>query len=242
MPTTRPRLVQIFGERCSGTNFVAELLRRNLPGLLPTDHYGWKHGYADRVVDDAPECLFVVVHRDVFDWVRSLQQKPWHAGAPLRDRPLGEFVREPWWCEWGRDMPMAEDDPRFGTEMLHERDRATGERFANVLQLRAAKQRDWAALAERVRHAVSVRYEDVAAEPKRFVREVARRFGLRRWPWFRAIRTHKGGPRPFVATRYEPIEPADVDWIAAQVDADLERRAGYDIDARRAELVPISRR
>lgn len=232
----RPRLLQIFGERCSGTNYVAALLRRNLPQLTVTDRYGWKHGFTDRVTDAAPGCLFVVVHRDAFDWVRSLCRQPWHAAAPLRDRPLGEFVREPWWCEWGRDMQLPPDDPRRGTEMVHERDPATGERFANALLLRTAKYRDWATLPGRVRHVLAVRYEDAAAEPRRFVRDVARRFGLWRWPWLRGVATRKGGPERFVATRYEPIAPVDLEWIVDQLDEELERSCGYDVPARAREL------
>ena len=236
MRVPTPRLVQLFGERCSGTNYVAALLRRNLPQLTATDRYGWKHGFTDRVRDPAPECLFVVVHRDPFDWVRSLWQQPWHAGPPLRGREFAAFVREPWWCEWGQDMELAADDPRRGTEMVHERDPASGQRFANVLQLRAAKYRDWETLATRVRHVVAVRYEHAAAEPRAFVRDVARRFGLWRWPWFRGVATRKGGPERFVATRYAPIAPADLQWIAMQLDPELEQRCGYDVAARVREL------
>jgi hypothetical protein len=236
----RPTKLQVFGERCSGTNFVAQLLRRNLPGLRLVDEFGWKHGYSEHVRDEAPECVFVVVHRDPFDWVRSLWRMPWHAAPALRERPLGEFLREPWWCQWGQDMQLAEGDPRLGTEMLHERDPATGERFATVMHLRAAKMRDWATLRHRVRHHASVRYEDVASEPRRFVADFARRFGLRRWPWFRPVRTFKGGRTAFVAKRYAPFAPEDLRWVVAQLDPDLERAAGYDVHelAARLEAVP----
>lgn len=227
MGDVRPTELQIFGERCSGTNFVAELLRRNLPGLSRTDRYGWKHGFTWKVKDEAPSCVFVVVHRDPLDWVRSLHQKPWHCAEPLRDRSFAEFVREPWWCEWGRDMSLDEGDERLGTEMMHERDPQTGERFANVLRMRAAKLRDWRSLAGRVRHCLAVRYEDVVADPKAFVRRVAREFALRRWPWFRAVRTFKGGRDPFVKKQYPPIAEPHLAWLRSELDPEAERWAGY---------------
>jgi len=224
-----PTQLQIFGERCSGTNFVAQLLRRNLPCLRLTDRYGWKHGFARRIEDGAPECAFVIVSRDPVDWVRSLHRKPWHAGNSLHDRTLPDFLREPWWCEWGRDMELAAGDPRMGTEMMHERDPVTGERFANVMRLRSSKLRDWQALQARVRHHVAVRYEDVLAQPKAFVLDASRRLGLRRWPWYRAVKTFKGGAERFVRKEYEDMASDDREWVVTQLDADVERAAGYSL-------------
>ncbi len=236
MRETRPRRLQLFGERCSGTNYVAELLRRNV-GLRATDEFGWKHGWPQGVIGPAADCVFAIVVRDPFDWVRSLHRQPWHAAAPLRDRPLAQFLREPWWCEWGRDMTLAAHDARRGTEMMHERDPATGERFANVMRLRTAKLRAWLALEQRVQHVAVVRYEHAAGEPRRFVREFAQRFGLRRWPWLRAVRTFKGGPDPFVKRELAAMAAADVEWVARELDEALERRCGYDIAARAAALL-----
>lgn len=231
MSTTRPKQLQIFGERCSGTNYVAQLLRRNVPGLALTDRYGWKHGFVERVPEVAEDCVFVVVHRDPFDWVRSLHQKPWHAAEPLRGLSLTPFLREPWWCQWGRDMEIPADDPRRGAEMLHERDPASGERFANVLRLRTAKLRAWHSLAARVAHVRVVRYEDVLAEPRAFLRGFARQFGLFRWPWLRPVKTFKGGRDPFVPKQYEALVAPDLAWIASELDRDVERAAGYDLEA-----------
>jgi len=228
--------LQIFGERCSGTNYVAELLRRNLPQLQSTDRYGWKHGLLWQVRDEAPDCLFVVVHRDPFDWVRSLHRTPWHAAAPLRDLTLSQFLRAQWWCEWGRDMPLAAADERHGTEMLHERDPETKQRHANVLRMRTTKLRTWATLPERVRHCVAVRYEDVLADERAFVRDVAASVGARRRLWHRGVRTFKGGSSRFVRRDYEPFAPEDVDWVLAQLDADVERAAGYDLAAAAARV------
>jgi len=37
--------VQIFGERCSGTNFVTEMIKLNCPQAKLSNPLGWKHGY-----------------------------------------------------------------------------------------------------------------------------------------------------------------------------------------------------
>jgi hypothetical protein len=240
-PAPRPRRIQIFGERCSGTNWVAQILRRNLPGMRLVDDFGWKHSWATGAPEQGEDCIFVVVHRDPFDWLRSLHQMPWHTGPELRGVPFAQFLRTPWRCVWGSDMELAVDDARHGTEMLHERDPATGEPFANAMRLRTAKIRSWDALRDRVRHHVVLRYETVLADPRAFVREFAARFGLRRWPWFRGVKTFKGGPQRFQQKRYEPIACDDLQWIAQELDSQLELTHGFDLYRRVAELrVPDS--
>jgi hypothetical protein len=231
MSERRLRRLQIFGERCSGTNYVAQLLRRNL-GLEPTDAHGWKHGWLDRVEGPAADTLFVVVHRDPFDWLRSLHRMPWHAAPALQGLPFAQFVRTPWWCEWGQHMDLEPQDPRRGTEMLHERDPDTGRRFDHVLALRTAKHRAWEALAGRVQHVAALRYEDAAAAPAQVVRDLAQRFALRRWPWLRAVAGEKGGRQRYVEKPPVPLAEADLRFIAEQLDPDLERRCGYDLVAR----------
>lgn len=233
----RPRWLQIFGERCSGTNYVAQLLRRNAWGLRPTDRHGWKHGFCDDVKGPEDDTLFVLVVRDPFEWATSLWRTPWHAAQPLRDATFSEFVRMEWRCEWGRDMELAADDPRIGTEMTHEHDPSTGSRFVDVLALRAAKLRSHLALASRVRRFAVVRYEDAAASPRACCAELLGSHSVRRWPWFRAVRTWKGGADPFVPKPRQPMSREDALWIASRLDHDLERAIGYDVDARVAQLI-----
>jgi hypothetical protein len=231
------RWLQLFGERCSGTNFVAQLLRRNAWRLSPTDRFGWKHGFVDEVRGPAEDTAFLLVVRDPFDWAQSLWRQPWHAAAPLRDATFSDFLRMEWHCEWGRDMELAKGDPRIGSEMLHERDPATGERFVDILALRAAKLRAHLSLRDRVRRFSVAQYERVAAEPRAFCREFCAEHGIARWPWFRPVRTFKGGTDPFVPKPREPMRRDDVLHIASRLDAALEREVGYDVAARCRELL-----
>lgn len=232
----RPRRIQVYGERCSGTNWIAQILRRNLPGMHIVDDFGWKHGWPLGEVTAATDTLFVVVHRDPFDWLRSLHQMPWHTGPELHGVPFAQFVRTTWRCVWGSDMELPADDLRLGTEMMHERDPTTGQPFANAMRMRTAKLRSWDSLRNRVLHHLDLRYEEVLSDPRAFVRDFAYRFGLRRWPWFRDVKTFKGGAQRFQQKQYAPIAADDLRWIAHELDAELERMHGFDLQQRVAEL------
>jgi len=233
---TTPTRVQVYGERCSGTKWIAQLLLHNLLSIRAVDDFGWKHGWVQGDVDHAGDCVFVVVHRDPFDWLRSLHKMPWHAAPELRSVPFARFLRTPWRCLWGADMELAAGDPRAGTEMRHERDLATGAPFSNVMRLRSAKMRAWDQLPARVLHHVDVRYEEVLRDPRAFVQGFAARFGLRRWPWFRNVRTFKGGHGRYAPKQYAPIAADDLAWIASQLDVEQERAHGFDVAARMAAL------
>lgn len=234
----RPARVQIYGERCSGTNYVAELLRRNLRGPPVVDDFGWKHGWIRGDVESADDCVFVVVHRDPFDWLRSLHGMPWHAAPELRGVSFARFVRTPWRCVWGADMELEDGDPRRGSEMLHERDPRGGAPFANAMRLRTSKHRAWDELRVRARHHEFVRYEDVARDPRGFVRTFCERFALPRRAWFHDVTTFKGGRDRYRPKRYEPIDAEDLSWIVAELDHELELAHGYNIRARIPELTP----
>lgn len=223
--------IQIFGERCSGTNYLEHLLRRNVPEVPLTWEFGWKHFFPRPGAEAADDCLFVVIYRNAFDWLRSLHRTPWHAAPELWHLDFARFIRAPWWCVYDEHWPVAPDDPRYGTELLIERDPVTGERFANVLRLRSAKIRAWEDLRARARHAAAVRYEDLNADPAAAVAALAGAFGLPQLPAFRPVREDKGGSRRYRRKVYPPIGEADLQFILAELDPALEALAGYDLAA-----------
>ena len=106
-----------LARRCAsrGDASAAEPLVAHLRAAAP-----W--GLATTVTSYAPERL------------RSLQRTPWHVAPALRGLPMAEFLRHEWWCVWDEDGEVFPGDPRYGTEMMIERDPETQQRFANVLK------------------------------------------------------------------------------------------------------------
>jgi hypothetical protein len=227
--------IQIFGERCSGTNFLRLLLQENIESVPIRSDFGWKHSFHQTDLEGADDCLFVVVCRNPFDWVRSLHRRPYHAGPTLKRIPFSEFIRREWWCVWDEDARKAPDDEVYGTEMMSERNPETGERFPDVLRMRTAKIRNWQSLADKVPHSEFVRYEDLAAAPAAFIDSLAGRFGLSRNPTFRPIEGRRGGERKFQPRQYAPIRKRDIAHIVGRLDVPLESRVGYDVPALAAD-------
>ena len=84
----------IFGERNSGTNYLENILKQKLY-LKFTNEYGYKHWYIKNLeprginntttdneckksIDDSDDTLFIVIVRNVYDWVGAMYKKPHH--------------------------------------------------------------------------------------------------------------------------------------------------------------------
>lgn len=230
--------MQIYGQRCSGTNVVAQTLAANIPELRLTDAYGHKHWFVPDQTLFPPHTLSVVVARNAFDWVRSLHRQPWHAHPELKAKPFAEFIRSEWHSCWDEHFHHIEPGhPLLGQEMMHERDPATGERFANCLAKRTAKLRHWAALPTRAHNVALVSYDAFLRAPEAFVAAMATATGLARTDTFQSVSSYKGqGFFAYVPQTYDDLAPADVAHIEAWLDPAVE--AQYGLSATYAGATP----
>jgi hypothetical protein len=237
--------IQIFGERCSGTNYLESLVSTNVRNAEIGWEFGWKHFFPHGDPAAAADTVFLVIYRHPFRWLQSLHRNPWHVAPHLRGRSFAEFIRSEWMCVYDESSNTPPSDPRYGQEMLFERDPRTGERFANVLHLRSAKIRAWQAIGEQTPRFLFLRYEDLDAQPERALRTIQERLGLQmrrrlqiptgykgkmslkqrvKYAWSGGT---KGG---FQRPQYTEIAAQDQAFIVQNLDLRLEHEIGYLLD------------
>ena len=71
----------IYGERCSGTNYLEDIISKNF-NVEITWRYGWKHFFGHNITDktnnletdikNADDVLFICIVRDIIPWINSL--------------------------------------------------------------------------------------------------------------------------------------------------------------------------
>jgi len=68
----------IYGERCSGTSYLENLIKINFDCQLHFD-FCWKHffGFNDEQLKHSEDTLFICIVRNPIDWINSLY-KPQH--------------------------------------------------------------------------------------------------------------------------------------------------------------------
>lgn len=220
---------QVFGERRTGTNYVARLMSDNLD-ITETTKYGWKHTYPTMPCI-ARSALIVVVVRAPLAWLSSLHNRPFaksHEGLAFP-----EFLRSEWYDQYrAKDFGHA----RWGYGGMP-RDRAianqldrhpiTGARFANPLEMRTIKNQCFLGLMSRESNCVVVDYDVANDTPVEMVREIADAFDI-------AVRADvavpghvgaKGHQKPRVTAK--DMSADDLVFIRDNLDLTLEARLGY---------------
>jgi hypothetical protein len=118
--------VAIFGERCSGTNYLEELLRSNFDVEIIWS-YGWKHffGFSD-VSTNSDDVLFIGIIRNLEDWINSLYRAKHHFRRPLINN-VDTFLN------------YETSSYSKGEEIMQDRNIETNERYKNIFELRHVK-------------------------------------------------------------------------------------------------------
>ena len=100
----------IFGERCSGTNFLEYLVKQNIINVPCTQIFGDKHFTPWMNVYDFPflfqenggflegseHCLGIFIVRNVYDWIRSFYRRPHYADSSLTGMGFLNFMTNTW--------------------------------------------------------------------------------------------------------------------------------------------------
>jgi hypothetical protein len=84
----------IYGERCSGTNYLEGLITRNFNATV-TWEFGRKHffGFNDLSGADADDTLFVGIVRDPTEWLNSFYRHLHHLPPHLCPKPLPSSLK-----------------------------------------------------------------------------------------------------------------------------------------------------
>lgn len=206
---------QVYGERCSGTNYIIRLLERNLTSAKFTELFGFKHWFVDDSLTLPDDVLGIVVTRNSYDSLRSLHEKQWHTHPSLRGLPLEDFLQTEWHCIWDDEFwGVDECDPRWKKEMAHERDPRTGERFENVCRMLEAKFRNWKALMKRSKNAFHVDYDVARRDPEQFLQEISSTFGIKTTYDFVPVNGYKGlTDRAYLPKVYPRLSAEEVSLI-----------------------------
>ncbi len=153
----------IYGERCSGTNYIEDLMLLNFD-IEVTWEYGWKHffGFQDEKLKNSDDTLFICIVRDIHKWINSMYKTMYH--LPIRyqtslpkDVKINKFLNSEFWSfndnNGNRDLSK---------EIMEDRNIYTGQRYTNIFELRHTKIKFLIEdLPTKVNNYIFIRYEDL---------------------------------------------------------------------------------
>lgn len=163
----------ILGERCSGTNYLEELIIKNF-NLDITWEFGWKHFFGFNGLKDSDETLFIGIVRNPYDWIGSLHKRPHHIAPHLRIS-LKNMITSEWWSYY--DQKYHKD--LFGKEIVKDRNFITGDRYKNIFEMRSTKAKYLLdTMPKLVKNYILIRYEELRDKPSNVVNMIANKFKL----------------------------------------------------------------
>jgi hypothetical protein len=147
----------IYGERCSGTNYLHKLILTNFD-IEFTSRFGHKHffGFQNEELKDSDDTLFICIVRDPIKWANSFYREKHHSF--LRNKYVNainklkdKFFNEECWS-------INSDK----TEMMEDRHIYTGKRYKTLFEMRYTKL-DFLLndLPHKVKNYIFIRYEDL---------------------------------------------------------------------------------
>ena len=227
-----PTGFQVLGERASGTNYIRKLIELNC-ALRRTEGLGWKHGFPSALAVP-PDLAVICAVRAPEPWALSMFAKPWHTVPALQSLGFSDFIRAPWETTVDRARYFGGAQALVGQPLLPDRDPVTGAAMRNLFALRRAKLRALLSYTVRAQTFVLVRTETLQADPEGTLDALAGGLGLpARSAPFRGVTRRLGSKfKPAVAARPDApaaMTPADLAFMRAELDPELESRLGYSI-------------
>lgn len=157
---------KIYGERCSGTNYLHNLMVQNFD-IEANKIYqlGHKHffGFQEEALrsNSYNDTLFICIIRHPVDWINSLSRTPWHLPWTITEN-LDTFLSSEIYSV--SDRPFLKPSPS-GKEIATDRNIYTNNRYKNIFELRHTKIK-WMVedLPKKVKHCILIRYEDLLTD------------------------------------------------------------------------------
>jgi hypothetical protein len=118
--------VTIYGERCSGTNYLEELLLSNFD-IEIVWNFGWKHFFGFNNLNNSDDFLFIGIIRNLEDWINSLYRDKHHLPLELTQN-INTFLNNTFYS-------LNPDK----SEIMQDRNIETNNRYKNIFELRYVK-------------------------------------------------------------------------------------------------------
>ncbi len=165
----------IYGERCSGTNYLQDVIEKNFDVEL-TWEYGFKHffGFQEEQLKKSDNTLFICIIRDIQPWLNSFYREMHH--LPLKsinniskEEKIRRFLEDEMYSINDVDASNKE----YLQEIMTDRNIYTGERYKNIFELRYIKNKFMKEdLPKKVKHYIFIRYEDLVNDFKKIMYQI----------------------------------------------------------------------
>lgn len=227
----------IFGERCSGSNFLEEAITNNFYVTL-SNEYGNKHFFCfhDFTKKNTENTLFIGIIRHPIQWLNSFFSNPWH--VPNKNRELTHFLFGEFYsiCDEKKTANTMYSFISNGYSEMNEINRLdlnykTGLKYKNIFELRKLKNEYLTILMPtKVENYILINYEDLLYNYENTLDVIKNQFRLvQRETIYKKITYYKKTNISYKGEKKITFTPEQVKIIWQYLDMKQENSLGYYI-------------
>lgn len=211
----------IYGERCSGTNFLMSAMEYNFD-IKFTAEYAWKHFFGHYNFDSLNNelnnnTLFIGIVRDPIEWINSFYKKKHH--IPYENKlNIHAFLFNKFYSIY--------DDNR---EIMEDRHIITKERYKNIFEMRKIKNNYLINdMKLKVKNYILIRYEDLRDRYIYVLDFLQKKFNLTKINEnYVSIESYKGYNKQIYYKKPITLRPKIIEIIKQNIDMEQENSLGY---------------
>lgn len=211
----------IYGERCSGTNFLMHSLEDNFD-IKFTAEYAWKHFFGHYDFDTLSEgsnneTLFIGIIRNPIDWINSFSKNMHH--IPVENKlNIRTFIFNTFYSVYSDNREIIED-----------RNFINKKRYNNIFELRKIKNNFLINdMKNKVKNYILIRYEDLRDRYDTVLDFLHQKFNLvKKNNNYVKIDTYKGNNNDPFFIKPITLSKRIIEKIKENVDKEQENSLGY---------------
>ena len=210
----------IYGERCSGTNFLMHAIEKNFK-IEYTTNYCWKHffgHYNYKNNDIENETLFIGIIRDPIEWIDSFYKIKHH--VPLENKnDVMKFLFNEFYSLYENS----------NDEIMEDRHLITGKRYKNIFEMRQVKNNYLINnMPKLVKNYLLIRYEDLRDNYNLILDYFHIKFKLeKKYIIYQTIDNYKGSLDYLFKQKNILLNQGIINIIKKKLDKIQERSLGY---------------
>jgi len=211
----------IYGERCSGTNFLMRSLEDNFD-IRFTAEYSWKHFFGHYNFDNLSEkvnneTLFIGIIRDPIEWINSFYKNMHHIPEENQSN-IYTFLFNKFYSV----------NPN-NSEIIEDRNIITKERYNNIFEMRKVKNNYLINdMKKNVKNYILIRYEDLRDRYESVLNFLQLKFNLvKKYDKYVTIDTYKGLKNKLFYKKPITLKKMIIAKIEENLDKEQENSLGY---------------
>jgi hypothetical protein len=234
----------ILGERCSGTNFLENIMLTNF-NLCYASEFGNKHFfcYNDYTSKNNDNILFIGIIRNPIYWLNSFSKELYHVPEINRKNMFNFLFNKFYSVNDEIDVPTGIQNGTIifnNTRMYVQKydinkldfNYLTNDKYKNIFELRKVKN-DYlmTIMPKKVKNYILINYEDLLFNYDIVLNNICQKFNLeKKYDEFKKVKKYKKSDTyNFVTQRAITFTPKMIDLIWHNLDKEQENKLGYYI-------------